>query len=85
MDILLCTVFGVFILLSFVIGVRIGQKVNNNEPIELNPVKVYKDYKEEEESKRQLKFSEEVMNTMLENIDNYNGTAEGQKDIKIRW
>lgn len=84
MDILLCTVFGVFILLSFVIGVRIGQKVNNNEPIELNPVKVYKDYKEEEESKRQLKFSEEVMNTMLENIDNYNGTAEGQKDIKIR-
>ena len=84
MDILLCTVFGVFILLSFVIGVRIGQKVNNNEPIELNPVKVYKDYKEEEESKRQLKFSEEAMNTMLENIDNYNGTAEGQKDIKIR-
>ena len=84
MDILLCTVFGVFILLSFVIGVRIGQKVNNNESIELNPVKVYKDYKDEEESKRQLKFSEEVMNTMLENIDNYNGTAEGQKDIKIR-
>ena len=84
MDILLCTVFGVFILLSFVIGVRIGQKVNNNEPIELNPVKVYKDYKEEKESKRQLKFSEEVMNTMLENNDNYNGTAEGQKDIEIR-
>ena len=84
MDILLCTVFGVFILLSFVIGVRIGQKVNNNESIELNPVKVYKEYKDEEESKRQLKFSEEVMNTMLENIDNYNGTAEGQKDIKIR-
>ena len=46
MEILLCTVFGVFILLSFVIGVRIGQKVSNDEPIRLNPVRAIDEYKE---------------------------------------
>ena len=81
MEILLCTVFGVFILLSFVIGVRIGQKVNNDEPIRLNPVRVIDEYKEEKEVKRQIKEAESKLNVMFDNIDTYDGTGLGQKDI----
>lgn len=81
MEILLCTVFGVFILLSFVIGVRIGQKVNNDEPIRLNPVRAIDEYKEEKEVKRQIKETETKLNVMLDNIDTYDGTGLGQKDI----
>ncbi len=81
MEILLCTVFGVFILLSFVIGVRIGQKVNNDEPIRLNPVRAIDEYKEEKEVKRQIKETETKLNAMLDNIDSYDGTGLGQKDI----
>lgn len=81
MEILLCTIFGVFILLSFVIGVRIGQKVNNDEPIRLNPVRAIDEYKEEKEVKRQIKETETKLNAMLDNIDSYDGTGLGQKDI----
>ena len=81
MEILLCTVFGVFILLSFIIGVRIGQKVNNDEPIRLNPVRAIDEYKEEKEVKRQIKETETKLNAMLDNIDSYVGTGLGQKDI----
>ncbi len=81
MEILLCTVFGVFILLSFVIGVRIGQKVSNDEPIRLNPVRAIDEYKEEKEVKRQIKETETKLNVMLDNIDSYDGTGLGQKDI----
>ena len=41
-------VFGIFIMSSFVIGVILGQKLNRNEKIEVNPVKAIEDYKEEE-------------------------------------
>lgn len=81
MEILLCTVFGVFILLSFVIGVRIGQKVNNDEPIRLNPIRAIDEYKEEKEVKRQIKEAESKLNVMFDNIDTYDGTGLGQKDI----
>lgn len=81
MEILLCTVFGVFILFSFVIGVRIGQKVNNDEPIRLNPIRAIDEYKEEKEVKRQIKETETKLNVMLDNIDSYDGTGLGQKDI----
>lgn len=81
MEILLCTIFGVFILLSFVIGVRIGQKVNNDEPIKLNPVRAIDEYKEEKEVKRKIKEAESKLNVMFDNIDTYDGTGLGQKDI----
>ena len=81
MEILLCTVFGVFILLSFVIGVRIGQKVNNDEPIRLNPIRAIDEYKEEKEVKRQIKEAESKLTVMFDNIDTYDGTGLGQKDI----
>lgn len=72
--IILCTLFGVFILLAYTLGLRNGQKVSNNEEIkmpELNPVTVInKQIEKNEDKKKQEEYEE-----MLNQIDNYDGRA----------
>ena len=46
------------------------------------PVKVVKEYIEKKEEKREIKKQLAEDKANLENIDIYNGSAEGQKDIK---
>lgn len=74
-------VFGIFIMSSFVIGVILGQKLNRNEKIEVNPVKAIEDYKEERQYKKETQQEQTKLDIMLENIDNYDGTGIGQKNI----
>lgn len=72
---------GLMNVLCFLIGARTGQKVVKGEEVTLpniNPVQAVKGYEE----RRQAEVEEENFNTMLENIENYNGTSLGQKDLK---
>ena len=46
------------------------------------PVKVVKEIIEKREEKRVEKEEKAIERANLENIDNYNGSAEGQKQIK---
>lgn len=80
MEILLVVSVGVINILCFFIGAKVGQKVTNNEPLKLpnlNPIKAIEDYKENKEYEE----DKERFNTMLDNINNYDGTGLGQKDI----
>lgn len=65
----------------FFIGAKVGQKVVKGETLEAptipNPIKAIEEYKESKE----IKKNQEKLNTMLENINNYDGTDLGQKDI----
>ena len=66
-------------IVCFVIGARVGQKVVNKEPIKVmpNPVQAFKECQERAEyDKEQEKFK-----VMSENIDNYDGTPYGQKEL----
>jgi hypothetical protein len=68
--ILLIAVVGTLMIVSFFVGAKVGQKVSNNEPIELpkiNPMEIYKEHKEKKE------FNEEMdaLEKSLENINNY--------------
>lgn len=79
-SITLIVVISILNIVCFFVGAKIGQKVANNEPIKLpnvNPVKVIEEYKETKENKKE----QERFNTMLDNINNYDGTKLGQKDI----
>lgn len=72
--------FGVFIILAYTLGLKNGQKLKNNEEIkipEINPVKIVRN--EIETSKQKKK--QDAYDTMMANIDNYDGTGLGQKDI----
>lgn len=71
-----------FNVLSFFIGAKVGQKVVKGETLETplkSPVKAYEEHKEQVEQKRE----QERLQIISENIDNYDGTGLGQKDIPI--
>lgn len=82
--IILCTIFGVFILLAFILGLVFGCKLRNNEKItvpNLNPVKTISKHKQEKNIQRNKELEEEILKINLENIENYDGTELGQKDF----
>jgi hypothetical protein len=78
--IILVMLMGGMNLLAFLIGARVGQKVVNNAPVELptiNPITLYKEHKDKEEMSKE----QEKLNTMLDNINNYDGSSANQKEI----
>lgn len=78
--IILVLLMGGMNLLAFLIGARTAQKVDKGEEIKLptvNPMQAYREHREDVEAKKE----QERLNTMLENINNYNGTPVGQKDV----
>ena len=78
--ILLLFLFDIFIIIAYTLGLKNGQRLKNNEEIkmpEINPIKIVRNEMESfEEKKKQNAFE-----TMMSNIDNYDGTGLGQKDI----
>lgn len=63
-----------------IIGAEIGQKVVKGEPIELpsiNPMKAYREAQERKEAEREA----DRLDTILQNIETYDGTSAGQKDV----
>lgn len=74
---------GIAILISvsnivcFTIGAIVGQKVVRQQPIVKSPVQVIQEHKEKEI----VKEENDKYKTILENIDMYDGTSIGQKEI----
>ena len=75
-------VFGVFILVAFTLGIVLGQKLNKGEEIKVNPVEIVQEKVEEYKEKKESKISQEELDTMLKNIDNYDGSSIGQLEIR---
>ena len=71
-------------LLSFVIGAKIGLAVNKKKDITLNPVKMVSDSINESKERKQKDLEERKYDTMIENIDKYDGTGLGQKQMPVR-
>lgn len=78
---LMILIMGVLMLFSFLIGARTAQKAHKGEEIKLpsiNPIEMF----EKHEEQKMIEQAEYERNLMLENINNYNGTGLGQKEIK---
>ena len=63
-----------------IIGAKLGQKAVNGEQIELptlNPMKVIREHQDRKEAEREA----DKFNTLMHNIDAYDGTSNGQKDV----
>lgn len=74
-------VMGVLMLLSFYIGAKTAQKASRGEEIKLpniNPVRAFEEYQDS----KMIEQAEREKNIMLENIDNYDGSGLGQKDVR---
>ena len=73
--IMLVFMTGSFCIISFLI--------ENNKRISLNPIQNYKEHKEIQKKKTEADLKSRQTKTMLENIDRYDGTSIGQKDIPL--
>jgi hypothetical protein len=80
MDILTIAVIGTLNIVCFLIGAKVGQKVVKGEEIELptiNPMKIHEERMERHEAQRE----KDKVETILRNIERYDGTSVGQEDV----
>jgi hypothetical protein len=64
--------------LCFMIGARVGQKVDKGEEVKISgPMEAIKEHKAEKEFKREMSRVE----TIMQNIDSYDGYGYGQREV----
>ena len=71
----------VLIFLSFIVGLHYGSKIKNNEPININPVRMVKEHREIKKIEDKLDKEQQIEEINLANIDLYDGTELGQLDF----
>ncbi len=81
MEIALIIIFGVFILLAFILGLKYGQKIANKEGITFPSVNVPISEKSKQEEEKPNKDIETLLQVM-ENVEAYDGTSKNQKKIE---
>lgn len=72
--------------LWFNLGVKMTQKVSKGEEIEtpeLNPVKAVNKVITEHREKEEAKAEKEKLETILRNIERYDGTSSHQEDVPM--
>lgn len=80
MEILTILVVGTLCIVCFLIGAKVGQTTSNGEPIELpslNPMKAIREHQEKKQAERE----QDRFDTLMHNIDAYDGTSNGQKEV----
>lgn len=80
MEALLILTTGLLCIVCFVIGAKVGQTVSKGENIELPTVSPFEAYREHE-AKREAQREQDKLNTIMQNIEKYDGTSAGQEDV----
>lgn len=78
---LILAVSGAVNIACFVFGAKVGQSVAHEEKIEMPQIKSPMQLIVEKRKKKAANKEERKIETLLQNIENYNGTAAGQKDL----
>ena len=80
MEILLILTVGALCIACFFVGAKVGQKVAKGEPIEAklpNPMKAIREHEDKKEAERQ----QDRFDTIMRNIEAYDGTSRGQEEV----
>jgi uncharacterized protein YneF (UPF0154 family) len=80
MTALLILSVGALCIVCFVVGARVGQKVVKGEEIKLpniNPIEII----QEAQNKKQAQMEQDKIDTIMRNIEGYDGTGRGQEDV----
>lgn len=67
----------------FLMGAKVGQTVAKDKPIEtptINPVKAIKEHR----AKQEAEMEQSRLETIMQNIENYDGTGHKQEDVPKR-
>ena len=68
-------------IVCFMVGAKVGQAVSKGEDIQtptINPLKAYREHEQRKEAEKE----QNRMETIMQNIEAYDGTGEGQKDVR---
>lgn len=85
MDILMILVVGTLNLACFFVGAKVGQTVSKGKDIEVvTPVEYLKRVQQQNIDRKEQEREQKRLDTILHNIENYDGTGNGQEDVP-RW
>jgi hypothetical protein len=78
MEVITILAMGFVCAACFLLGAKVGQAVSKGEKVELpNPVKAVEDHR----AKKEAEFAQSKIDTILRNIENYDGTSYGQEEV----
>ena len=83
MEAITVAVTGLMCLICFITGAKIGQAVSKGEKIEtptVNPMQMVKDHR----AKKEAEMEQNRLDTIMRNIESYDGTARAQEDVPGR-
>ena len=81
MEVVTILAMGFICMACFMIGAKVGQSVSKDEPIEmpkLNPLEVYREH----EAKKEAQKEQDKIDTIMRNIESYDGTGRGQEEVR---
>ena len=80
MEVITILAMGFVCAACFLIGARVGQTVSKGEDIKLptvNPMEIAREHR----NKKEAVMEQDRINTILQNIEAYDGTSYGQKEV----
>ena len=83
MEIALVIAVGVLCILCFTVGAKVGQTVSRGEEVKLptiNPMEIHR----ERMAKKESELEQQRLDTIMRNIENYDGTGNKQNDVPGR-
>ena len=83
MEVLLVLASSAASMLCFLIGAKVGQAVAKGEKVELpsvNPMQAVREHR----AKKEAQMEQERLDTIMRNIEGYDGTSRGQEDVPGR-
>ena len=80
MEAIILLIVSISNIICFFLGAKIGQIVVNNQPVRIIDKSPIESIREKQDSK-ELKKQQEIDDVIKHNIDVYDGTSLGQKDI----
>lgn len=82
--VLLVITIGLTNVFCFILGAKVVEKVYNNQPIEINPIKAVNKAITEHKETKAKEAEDEYYEAIMHNIDNYTGDSIGQVEIPKR-
>lgn len=80
MEAIILLIVSISNIICFFLGAKIGQRVVNNQPVRIIDKSPIESIREKQDGK-ELKKQQEIDDVIKHNIDVYDGTSLGQKDI----
>ena len=80
MEALLLLIMGVVNAVCFIIGAKVGQTVSKGETVNLpvlNPINAIREHND----KKKADWEQDRLDTIMRNIEGYDGTSNGQEDV----